>query len=245
MAQLLASKIVIVEEEPRIRNVPAVPTAVAGVIGIAERGPVGVATLVTSFEEYVDVFGGFISNGDMPQSVQGFFENGGTTLWVVRTVHYTDITTPATKTSDIGTITLVDRAGSPIDTLRVDGKTDGAYANDLKVVIENATSGDADEFNLSVEDSGVIVEVFPNLSMTDADANFVETVINDPANGSRLIEVTDLDSATASPADLPALGTSANLTGGDDGLVGLVDVDFIGSDAGQTGIPGPDDERCP
>jgi hypothetical protein len=55
-----------------------------------------------------------------------------------------------------------------LSTLRVDGKTDGAYANDIRVLIAAATSGAADEFNLTVEDNGLIAEVFPNLSMDDA-----------------------------------------------------------------------------
>ncbi len=234
--QLLASKIVVQEEEPRIRNIPPQPTAVTAMVGIAERGPVGTATLTTSFEEYNRIFGSYTANTDMTLAAQGFFDNGGSFLWIVRTVHYTDITSAATKTSAAATITLVDRAGTPLSTLKVDGKTDGAYANDIKIIIANATNGETDEFNLSVEDGGVIVEVFPNLSMTDADPNFVETVINDADTGSNLIKVTDLDSATSSPNDLPAIGTSAAMTGGDDGLTSLADTDFIGSETSKTGI---------
>lgn len=234
--QLLASKIVIVEEEPRIRSVPALPTAVVGAIGIAERGPVGQATLVTSFEEYVQTFGGFTPNSDLAIAALGFFLNGGSTMWVVRTVHYTDITSAATKTSAKGTITLQDRAGVPVDTLQVDGKWDGSYANKLRVIVEPATSGAAAEFNLSVEQDGVIVEVFPNLSMDSAAANYAESVINNEKTGSNLVEVTDLASATASPDNLPAEGTFGPLTGGNDGLASLDDADFVGSEASSTGI---------
>jgi hypothetical protein len=182
--QLLASKIVIVEEEPRIRSVPALPTAVVGAVGIAERGPVGVATLVTSFEEYVQIFGGFTPNSDLAVAAMGFFLNGGSIMWVVRTVHYTDITSAATRTSAKATVTLQDRAETPLDTLQVDGKWDGIYASNLRVIIAAATSGAATEFNLSVEHDGVIVEVFPNLSMAT-----VESVVNNEKTGSNLIEV--------------------------------------------------------
>src|SRR5574342_19872 len=105
-AQLLASKVVIVEEEPRIRNVPALPTAVVGAVGITERGPVGQAVLVTSFEEFVETFGAFTPNSDLALAVQAFFQNGGQTMWVVRTVHYTDINVPASKTSSAATGTI-------------------------------------------------------------------------------------------------------------------------------------------
>jgi hypothetical protein len=451
-SQLLSSKVVIVEEEPRIRNVSALPTAVVGAIGVTERGPVGQAVLVTSFEEFVEVFGGFTPNSDLALAVQAFFENGGQTMWIVRTVHYTDINTPASKTSaaalatiptaalaatagsvlgsvpgpfdlepgdtlvvavdgggpatatfnaaaaalesgstepfaladgqtltvriDGGPVQLItflasefaaigaataeevaavinakiagakatvtsggtrvtitsDRRGTSssvevtggtanaalgfalgaalgtgnvanidsvtpaeveavveaavagvtvtseadriritsdtlgpsssvqvqaastaddelgfdnavhagnaagtLSTLRVDGKTDGAYANDIRVLIAPATSGAADEFNLTVEDNGLVIEVFPNLSMDDAKENYVETAVNHPDRGSNLIRVTDLDAAASAPNDRPANGAYA-LSGGDDGLAGLDDNDFIGSAAAKNGI---------
>lgn len=451
-SQLLASKVVIVEEEPRIRNVPALPTAVVGAIGVTERGPVGQAVLVTSFEEFAETFGGFTPNSDLALAVQAFFENGGQTMWIVRTVHYTDINTPASKMSaaalaTIPTAALAATAGSvlgsvpgPFDlepgdtlvvavdggapatatfsataaareavnaepfaladgqaltvridggsvqtipflssefaaigaataeevaavinakiagakatatsggtrvtitsdrrgtsssvevtggtanvalgfalgavagtgnvanidsvtpaeveavveaavagvtvtseadriritsntlgpsssvqvqaastaddelgfdnavhagnaagtlnTLRVDGKTDGAYANDIRVLIAAATSGAADEFNLTVEDNGLVIEVFPNLSMDDAKENYIETAVNHPDRGSNLIRVTDLDAAASPPNDRPANGAFA-LSGGGDGLAGLDDNDFIGSAAAKNGI---------
>ena len=234
---LLASKIVIVEEPPSIRNIPAIPTAVTGFVGIAERGPLNVATFVTSNEEFNGIYGSFISAGNLATEVRQFFLNGGTACWIIRTVHYTDITSPGSNIAVKATVTLLDRdGGTPLDTLKVDGKDPGAYGNNIKIIIENATSGDADEFDLKVEFSGIVVETFPNLSMTDTDENFVESIINDAGTGSKFIAVTDLDSATASPADLPALTTGTALTTGNDGLTGLVDTDFIGDAAGPTGL---------
>jgi phage tail sheath protein FI len=235
-SQLLASKVVIVEEEPRIRNVPALSTAVVGAVGVTERGPVGHAVLVTSFEEFVDTFGGFTPNSDLALAASAFFENGGQTLWVVRTVHYSDPTDGTTKTSALATLTLKDRAGTPVNTLRVDGKWDGAYGNDVTIVIGPPTSGAAAEFNLTVEDNGLIAEVFPNVSMDPTKPSYVETLVNHPTNGSRLIAVTDLASATAAPNNRPSVGTFGPMTGGSDGLTGLVDADFVGSDAGKTGL---------
>jgi phage tail sheath protein FI len=234
--QLLASKVVIVEEEPRIRSIAALPTAILGAVGITERGPVGKAVLVTSFEEFVETFGGFTPNSDLALAAHGFFENGGQILWVVRTVHYTDVNTPASKTSAAATLTLNDRAATPLATLRVDAKWDGAYANDIRALIASATSGAAAEFNLTVEDNGLVIEVFPNLSLDPAADNYVETVVNHPDRGSNLIKVEDLASASASPANLPATGTFGPLTGGSDGLTSLADTDFIGSPAGKTGL---------
>jgi phage tail sheath protein FI len=234
--QLLASKVVILEEEPRTRNIAALPTAIAAAVGITERGPVGEAILVASFEELVATFGGFTANSDLALAASAYFENGGQLLYVVRTVHYGSPTDGATKTSKAATLRLKDRAATALDTLRIDGRWDGAYANDIRVVIGGATSGAASEFNLSVEDGGLLAESFANLSMDPAKPNYVETVINDAARGSRLITVADLDSATPVPADLPALGTFGPLAGGDDGLANLADADFTGNAAGKTGL---------
>ena len=451
MAQLLAAKVAVEEEEPRIRSIQALPTAVLAAVGITERGPVRTQTTLTNFEEYVRVYGGFIADGDLTLAMQGFFQNGGTEAHISRVVHYTDITNPATKTSVAATLNLLTAAGAPsagvatgsiaapfalvdgdtlslnidaggslvatfngtaairiagnaetyalvdgddltvsidggapqsiifntaefvaigaatalevaavinaeivgasaddnagstritsdkkgtgsgvnvtggtanavgklnfttgniagtgnvvdlaavtsaevktvveaavagvtvsdtaglqvftsnttgpassvlveaastaddemgfdnathsgdtgaaANTLKVDGKTDGTYANTIKAVIDPPTSGDSTEFNLLVEDDGLIVETFPNVSMDDTLPNFVETVVNNVNTGSKLIAVTDLDSTAADPR--PAEGIFGPLTGGNDGLAGLDDTDFIGSDAGDTGL---------
>src|SRR6185436_17664754 len=113
MAQLLASKIVVTEEEPRVRTIAGVATAILGAVGVCEKGPVGEATLVNSFEEYTRIFGGYTTNGFMAQAMSGFFENGGTTAYVTRTVHYTDPTDATTKTSAQGTVDLLTSAASP------------------------------------------------------------------------------------------------------------------------------------
>ena len=74
---LLASKVVINEAEPRIRSVPALPTAFWVAAGVAEKGP-HIATLITSWGEYVNIFGGFTSDAkDLHAAVQGFFAEGG------------------------------------------------------------------------------------------------------------------------------------------------------------------------
>lgn len=234
--QLLSSKVVVVEEPPRAPSIPTISTSVVGAVGITERGPIGVPTLVTSFEQFVDIFGGYVANSDLVLAADGFFQNGGQQLWVVRTVHYTDATRAATKTSSAGTLPLNDRAQTPVPTLRVYGRWDGGYANALRVIIGAATSGAADEFNLAVDDGGITVETFPNLSMDATKPNYVVAVINDPAQGSQLVNAEDLDSTSASPVNLPATGKFGPLTTGDDGLTNLADADFIGNVAGKTGL---------
>jgi uncharacterized protein len=241
--QLLASKVVIEEEDPRTPAIAALPTAIAAAVGIAERGPVGEPVLVSNFEEYVGTFGGFTANSDLALAASGYFENGGQAMYVVRTVHYGATTDAATRTSKPATLRLKDRAAAPLDTLRIDARWEGTYANDIRVVVTAATSAAAGEFNLAIEDNGLRAETFPNLSMDAARPNYIEAVVNDLARGSRLITVTDLESATPAPGDLPVPGTFGPLAGGDDGLASLVDADFVGSPAGKTGLHALDDTQ--
>jgi hypothetical protein len=108
--ELLASKVVILEEEPTQRGIAALPTSVAGVVGVAQKGPLGVATLVTTWDEYQRRFGGFVPGADLPLGVLGFFQNGGRQLWVVRTCHYDDVADPATAAAVTATAALLSAA---------------------------------------------------------------------------------------------------------------------------------------
>src|ERR1700733_8550874 len=108
--ELLASKVVIIEEPPRQQTIQALPTAVVGAVGITAYGPVGQAVQVTSFEEFVDTFGGFTASSELALAASGYFTNGGQVLVVVRTVHYANILDALTKTSKAATLTLKDRA---------------------------------------------------------------------------------------------------------------------------------------
>ena len=97
--ELLSSKVVVIEEEPRIRGIPSASTSVVGAVGITQRGPLDEPVLCTSFEEFQRVFGDFTPDSDLALAAMGFFENGGTQLWVVRTVHHSDIAIPGSATA--------------------------------------------------------------------------------------------------------------------------------------------------
>ena len=123
-------------------------------------------------------------------------------------------------------------AGVPVDTVIISGKTRGAYANSIIARIKDATNGEADRFDMDVVENGFVVEGFQNLSMLDADANYIEVVLDAAGTGSDLITAVDQD---AVDPGRPANGDHT-LIGGDDGLVGLADSDFIGSSASDTGF---------
>lgn len=84
MAEILSPG-VYVEEVPSLAQVtPGVTTSNMGILGYAPQGPANVATLVQSYEQYVRIFGGLVSESYMPLSMAAFFANGGRRAYVVR-----------------------------------------------------------------------------------------------------------------------------------------------------------------
>jgi hypothetical protein len=151
------------------------------------------------------------------------------------------------KASSTATAVFPDNAvhaggsGTPTNTLRVDGKTDGSYTANVTVQVLAASSTETDHFNLYVLVNGVVKERFFNLTMDDADSNYAETVINDANTGSVYIAVVDLDAfgpTASAAAQRPADGTLGPLSGGNDGLAGLTDSDYTGGESanGTTGF---------
>lgn len=448
--ELLASKVVILEEEPNIPSITALPSAVCLCEGITERGPIADRALFTSNEEYQRKHGGFTADSEVAIAAWGFFYQGGSFMWVSRTCHFTDINDPATYTAATGSVmlqnagtadlpavvtgvdvapynlepgqhididigagpvvatfnathatvlaaatfpvgpaiggeyleirvkganqnqaqrvtavggetTLVDflnlfnsqvkgarfydngagamefendiagtdselevtdpgtlnalvgipypgvasgtgnvanidqvtqseveavvegaiagcdavanidgtmtfqtvalgatetiqvdaastvdfgcdndvHSGSdanPEDTLLVEGKTPGAYANVITTIVAAASNGQAAYFNFQVLSDGVVKESFPNVNMDATSTDYIEARVNDVNLGSNLVAVTDQGLAYTALLKRPANGTSSAMTGGDDGLAGIVDIDYIGSEAGPTGL---------
>lgn len=110
---LLASRVVVTEEAPTVQTIQGVPTSVAALVGIARKGPIGVATVVTSYAEFKRIFGGETGAGYAALAVQGFFQNGGQRLYFVRTVHYSSIGNANSKTSAAATLNLPTAALGP------------------------------------------------------------------------------------------------------------------------------------
>lgn len=78
--------IYIEENTADVPCITPVETAVAGFLGQTEKGPLE-PQFITSYEEYEDIYGGNPGNRFyLPDEVKGYFENGGTQLYVARVV---------------------------------------------------------------------------------------------------------------------------------------------------------------
>src|SRR6185369_12573646 len=86
MPEYLHPGVFIEEIERGPRPIEGVPTSTAAFLGEAERGPVR-PLLVTSYKEYQRSFGDvFDPKKYLPYAVSGFFENGGSRVYVSRIV---------------------------------------------------------------------------------------------------------------------------------------------------------------
>jgi phage tail sheath protein FI len=96
MAAYRAPGIFIEEVSSGSRPITPVGTSTAAFIGTARKGPVNVATLVTSFAQFDQVFGGpyritSTTRHYLAYAVRHFFEQGGSRCYIVRVAHYNDI----------------------------------------------------------------------------------------------------------------------------------------------------------
>lgn len=233
MPQYRSPQVFVEEVDSAIRLIRRAATTIPGFLGIAEKGPFHQPVLVTSFNHYKRIFGGYVTGYYLTHAVEAFFKYTNTECYVVRTAHYTDITDQTTLAAVVSTVDFVDQAGAPIATLTVDASSPGTWGDNITITTEDGYDDATNEFNLYVLYNGSVVEVFKNLSMTDADANYVETIINAK---SAYIVVTDLDSGSVAPTDRPANAVETALTSGDDGLTLIDPTDFVGSSAGPTGL---------
>lgn len=85
MPEYLAPGVYIEETEIGGKPIEGVSTTTAGFLGQTERGPTR-PRLVTSFEEYKRLFGGFVGFSYLPYAVNGFFRNSGKRCFIGRII---------------------------------------------------------------------------------------------------------------------------------------------------------------
>ena len=175
-------------------------------IGANDRGPVNTPTLVTSWSQYVTLFGQWntTASNDLAIAVYMFFANGGNACYVVRVVG-------ASSASALRN--LNDRAATPLATLRLTAANAGTWGNDVNVSITNSNT--ADLFDLTIYYGGntdsEIVEKFTDLSMTSTNTRYAPSVIN---SGSKFVIALDLANATTGGTKNPSVITNQSLSGG-------------------------------
>lgn len=213
------------------RSGPTAPVrAVSGqffVSGLAQRGSVTEPILLNGMADYERFLGDRVTYGALFDALQTFFSEGGSRAYVARVVG------PA---ATVGNLTLVDRAAVPVNTLRIDAANPGAWSGN--VTVEVLDGGTPNTFRIIVRLNGVIVEDANNLTSPAAAASFF--------SGSPYIRAVDLGSATAAPANNPAVRAATALSVGTDDRAAVTATDLVNALArfnislgdGAVAIPG-------
>lgn len=231
MAEYLSPAVYIEEPPSGIRPIQGVGTSVAAFVGHAERGPLGAATLIANYGQFVTTFGNPIDNGYLAFAVKAFFEEGGTSCYVVRTAHYT---APGTAAATAARRTFQHSGAGAIDVLTVQASSPGTWGNNLTVEVAHAAP---DLFSLTVFRAGARVERIDGLSMDPLSSAYAPVRVAARSATIRARDEVPAGSGLTAAARRPAITTPAVLLNpGSDGLASLATADYIGDAANGTGL---------
>ena len=171
-------------------------------LGAFAQGPTAEPVLIQSWYDFGKTFGSLSDSYPATWSIYSFFANGGRSAYIKRVVG-----SGATGAS----VTLRDRAGTPLSTLRVTAKSAGAWGNALTAEV---TAASTTTFNLIISDANGILEQFTDLSMSTTNSRYCVAYVN---SASYYVTLTNLTSGTAAPANMPEVAGVKTFASGADG----------------------------
>jgi phage tail sheath protein FI len=171
MGQYLSPGVYMEEVDKGSKPIEAVGTALAGFVGFAAKGAVGCPTLVTSWTQFTEAFGGFLPDAYLAHSVYGYFNNGGTRAYITRLPgpDQTDVATDGRASIpqlNMPSVSLPGASGTLTEALQVRPRDDGQTGENIIVEVGPA-SGDptpTDQVKVTVR-RGDTVEEFDNLTI--------------------------------------------------------------------------------
>ena len=160
-----------------VHTIAAVATSITAFVGYTPRGIDNRAQEIFSFGDYERLYGGLALNSELGYAVQQFYQNNGSNGIVVRV--------PMHGSSAANVV---------FDTLTFFALSSGAWANGqllIDVDVQNINLvADPLAFNLTITDlADNTTESFPGLTLDHTKTNYVGAVVNDPDNGSQLVNV--------------------------------------------------------
>ena len=116
----------------------AADTRIAGFIGISSRGPLDEPRRISSWGEFLEVYG-FLDEGYLARSVEGFFQNGGKVCYITRIAHRAK-RGELVKPEHTSLAERIIKDGWDKPTLRVTALNEGRWGNGIWVRFAQATS---------------------------------------------------------------------------------------------------------
>ena len=187
-------------------TVTVAPTSTLFVAGVTERGPEGAAFLVQSLADYEEIYGGYVADGYVHQSLQTFFEEGGSRAYVSRVIDQSAAVSAS--------VALLDADDENALILVASGEGTWAHDGVLEATVTQPTAGENFRIRVLLNDN--IVYSTP-LCTTIGDA--IEEI-----NNSSIASLYVSAVAGSAGAEIPEEATY-NFAGGSNGST-LVDSDF-------------------
>ncbi len=128
MPEYLTPGVYMEEFEIGARPIEGVSTSTAGFLGMTERGPTDTVKLVTSMDQYMRIYGGYIKDSYLTYALQGFFGNGGQRCFIGRIVRE-----------------KAAKAGKKINDVTFKAVGEGAWGNRVALRIDNASNDPENE----------------------------------------------------------------------------------------------------
>lgn len=196
------------------------------VAGLAAQGPTDSAVLIRGLADFEATFGTRATYSHLYDTIKMFFEEGGNQAYVTRIVG------PA---ATFGTVTINDRAVSPLPTVQFTAGSQGGWSQNLAVEVKAGSVSSTVSIDVTL--NGFLVEAFKNLATVE---DIVSTL-----NRSQYLSVQSLGSSTPAPDNLPAVG-EYNFSIGDDDRTNVstterqtaLDLFVIGYGSGAVAMPG-------
>ncbi len=182
-------------------------TDIAGFIGISSRGPLHVPVRIESRTQFSSVFGGPLAQAYLAYAVQGFFDNGGVTCWVVR------VADPLAARS--ASLSIVDPFGRTL--LTVTAGSPGSWGN---AILARWLTRGAQIVSLTLHYPDGTEELIRNPLVSASDLS--------PATINAPLVILSLDDSNNTQPLASGMGW---LSGGADGLKSLNATHFTGEDA--------------
>ena len=243
----LSPGVYVEEVDKGTKPIEAVGTAVAAFVGYTEKAAevrdgetlslVGKPTLITNWSQYVQKFGGFHEDAYTPDSVYGYFANGGGICYVVSIKTLGASADPSMATAAAAALPGPDN--KPAKLLEITAREGGPSGNNINVEVRHNPVEEAEEgkkapqqtFNLIVTVNGQAAENFDNLTLAAGDNN-VEKVVKAQ---SQLIEVSV---TSAAKVDMIPAAANYELSGGEIKTKSITLKDYQGSSADRVGLGG-------
>ncbi len=246
MPNYLSPGVYMEEVDRGTKPIESVGTAVAAFVGYTEMAQdtrngkttslVGKPTLVTNWTQYQQKFGGLLPGAYLPDSVYGYFANGGSICYIV------SVKTLGVSADGAGATNAVAAIPSNLDKrkslLEFKAKDAGAGGNRIEVEVKLPPSEGGEEgknapttFTLNIKLDGATAETYNDVTLGKGDNN-VQTLL---ATKSKLVTVEVVSTAKG---DIIPVEGSYVLSGGKIETKSITLQDYQGNAAERRGIAG-------